>query len=328
MQGDDSEDDDDNEQSDEDYEDASRHEAGEAVAIISSGPLANILAHHLFSAFMWAISPSIPRDSFAQATVDDSDLFDGTDFEITWNLPTLRNKKMMKLARDIEAFGLGPVEDVLLAIIPPLSYRGILPNEVMMRVLLRKIGDYEEYHNWSQAQRVYLNLLQLDMDPRRMDRISYEIVVELIEFLFIAKEALDDLDDWNDNKQAKSLKEAEESISVTLRNNELLFNVARELQLFFRRQGRDKTFEGLFKKFEEDRTQPSLEAKRPQIELAKPTKAATKRSERRLFRITNFTPFHRYSSIELSKSKKGSRQAPKDTPEEWKQFANKRDIFG
>lgn len=328
MQGDDSEDDDDNEQSDEDYEDASRHEAGEAVAIISSGPLANILAHHLFSAFMWAISPSIPRDSFAQATVDDSDLFDGTDFEITWNLPTLRNKKMMKLARDIEAFGLGPVEDVLLAIIPPLSYRGILPNEAMMRVLLRKIGDYEEYHNWSQAQRVYLNLLQLDMDPRRMDRISYEIVVELIEFLFIAKEALDDLDDWNDNKQAKSLKEAEESISVTLRNNELLFNVARELQLFFRRQGRDKTFEGLFKKFEEDRTQPSLEAKRPQIELAKPTKAATKRSERRLFRITNFTPFHRYSSIELSKSKKGSRQAPKDTPEEWKQFANKRDIFG
>jgi ankyrin repeat protein len=212
---------------------------------------------------MWALSYHIKEDSFDSATVEDAELFDGVDFKNTWNLATLRNKRMMKLARSISGFGIGPIDDVLLGMIPPLSYRGILPTQVMMSVLLRKPKSHEEYHEWGQAQNAYITLLTLSMNPRQpsMDRISYEVVVELIEFLFLANEAVKDSSNSKTSQeetqgksdrpakvgnQAKALAEAVSTVTKELRNHPLLSSVVEELRWFYQKQRRQHRFDKLF----------------------------------------------------------------------------------
>jgi hypothetical protein len=96
-------------------------EDSSALFINLIGPLANVMAHHLLTAFMWAVSPYINLDSFDEAAVEDPDLFKEVKFSSTWNLLTLCNKKLTKLAREIADTSLGSLEDVFLCIIPLLS---------------------------------------------------------------------------------------------------------------------------------------------------------------------------------------------------------------
>jgi ankyrin repeat protein len=266
---------------------------------------------------MWSISKSIPPNTFEQTTVEDSELFDSSNFASTWGVPILRNKKMMKIARDIEAFGLGPVEDVLLGIIPPLSSCGILPNEVMMDVLLKKPKEYEALHDWDQASDAYVNLLKLDLDPRREDRITYEVVVELIEFLFVAKEAVDDrygprdCQDISINRQAKSLEAAVVRISTNLKSHKLLFRVAQQLRWFFVRQLREKKFDKMFGTFQGEQDE-AFEGGSP---------------KETLLDLVKFSPYHKHSSRQPSEFGK-SAKTPEEFGEKGKQHVARADIFG
>ncbi|KAJ4344391.1 uncharacterized protein N0V89_012131 [Didymosphaeria variabile] len=314
---------------------------GKVVSIISDGPLAVVLAHHLFSAFMWAVSDEIREDKIDTATVEDAELFDGSYFEDTWNIPTLRNKTLMKLARAIVGLGLGPIDDVLLAIIPPLSHRGILPNEAMMGVLLRKTKDHERDHDWPQAQITYLNLLDLEMDPRGMDRISYEIVVELIEFLFLARETIDDLRGSKTlegsetvGNQATSLRQAVQAVSSGLQSHALLFSVASQLRWFYYRQQRERKFDNLMESLQVLPSEVRITGDRDQ------SKKIT-RPDDRLLKLVRFSSYHDYiarrlaekserSSGELTgqEMKSESKQTATMKESEWKKLATKPDIFG
>ncbi|KAF1959247.1 ankyrin [Byssothecium circinans] len=314
---------------------------GKVVSIISDASLEVVLAHHLFSAFMWAVSDEIQEDKIDTATVEDAELFDGSDFQNTWNIPTLRNKRLMKLARAIVGLGLGPIDDVLLAIIPPLSHRGILPNEAMMGVLLRKTKDHERDHDWPQAQTTYLNLLDLQMDPRGMDRISYEIVVELIEFLFLARETIDDLRGSMTlegsemvGNQATSLRQAVKAVSSGLQAHELLFRVASQLHWFYYRQQRNTKFDNLMKSLQVLPSEVKIPSDRNQ------SKKVT-RPDDKLLKLVRFSPYHEYiarclaeksvrSSDESTRQemKSESKQTATTKESEWKQLATKPDIFG
>lgn len=222
------------------------------VSIVSNGPLATVISHHLFSAFMWAVSDYIQEDKLDKATVEDPELFDNSEFHSTWYLPTLQNKRLMKVARAIAGFGLGPIDDVLLGIIPPLSHRGILPNEAMMGVLLTKIKEHERYHDWDQTQEAYRHLMELPLHPKRLDRITYEVVVEIIEFLFLTTDTVNDLDVMVgpqkdiESEQGKSLREAVKAIMESLKAHVLLFKKAEELRWFYHKQCRKDKYERLY----------------------------------------------------------------------------------
>jgi ankyrin repeat protein len=223
------------------------------VPIVSNGPLVTVISHHLFSAFMWAVSDYIQEDKLDKATVEDPELFDNSEFHSTWYLPTLRNKRLMKVARAIAGFGLGSVDDVLLGIIPPLSHRGILPNEAMMAVLLTKTKEHERYHDWDQTQEAYRHLMELPLHPKRLDRITYEVVVEIIEFLFLTTDTVTDLDVMVgpqkdiESEQGKSLREAVKAIMESLKAHDLLFKKAEELRWFYHKQRRKEKYERLYR---------------------------------------------------------------------------------
>lgn len=286
---------------------------GVPILINSNAPLATILAHHLFSAFMWAISELIPSDSFHEATVEDSDQFIVADFERSWGRPTLRNRRMMKIVRDIERFGLGSTEDILLSIIPPLSTRGILPNEKMVDLLLEKAKGCEPLHDWQQASEIYKRILDLHMDPRRGDRISYVIVVELIEFLFLAKEAVDDRKDRGDppsgNKQARSLTDAVTGITERLLSHTLLLDVVQKLRWFYGKQCRQRKFNSLFPQYEIPTSTPTAVKTQKALELPQgggSDRAPDRRSPAKdistpteeLFSLVKFSIYHSYATMQ------------------------------
>ena len=237
-----------------------RHAQPEVVPIVSNGPLATVLSHHLFSAFMWAVSHYIQEDKLDAATVEDAELFDSSKLHKTWNIPTLRNKELMKLARAIAGFGLGPIDDVLLGIIPPLSHRGILPNEAMMGVLLAKAKEHEKYHDWDQAQEAYCHLMELPLHPHRMDRISYQVIVEIVEFLFLAGDTVADLDVVAGpqvgavsekekavvSAQGESLRHAVKAISTRLQAHDLILKKFEELRWFYLKQRRSNKYDRLY----------------------------------------------------------------------------------
>jgi hypothetical protein len=236
-------------------------EDGSALFIDSTGPLASVMAHHLLTAFMWAVSPYIHPDSFDEATVEDPDLFEEVKFDSTWNLPTLRNKKLTKLAREVADTGLGSIEDIFLCILPPLSAQGLLPSEAILSVLLQKTKEAERSHDWNQAKQTYLCLLTLDLDPRRSDRLCYKVVVELVEFLFFTMEVLQDAGALEDvppllvERQARSLKKAFDDIVAAIGGEKFLLDVFEELEWFYIRQRRGAQFDTLLHIFQ--RTSPN-----------------------------------------------------------------------
>ncbi|KAF2114543.1 hypothetical protein BDV96DRAFT_577029 [Lophiotrema nucula] len=226
------------------------------LSIDSSAARAVLLAQHIFSAFIWALSPLITSDTFDQAVVEDSDLFIASDFERSWMAPTLRNARLIKIARGIESFGLGSFEDILLCMVPPLSCRGLLPNEEILTLLLDKARYFEKQHAWSQSADVYLGLLGLYVNPQNDDRVPYEIVVDIVEFLFVASEAADDRNGRikskaeNMNAQALSLAQAVERVRQSVEDHSLLLPVLLNLRWFYMRQGRQELFNTLFPKHE------------------------------------------------------------------------------
>ncbi|PSN68263.1 hypothetical protein BS50DRAFT_665888 [Corynespora cassiicola Philippines] len=194
---------------------------GEVISITSNAPRSTIIAQHIFSGFMWAVAHLVQKDSFRHIAVEDQESFVPVEFDKTWSFPTLRNNHLMSIVRQIAALGLGTMEGIFLCMIPPLSYYGKLPSEEMME-LLRKAKELEKQHDWDAATDIYRNILDLNINPRKSERITYFVVVELIEFLFIANEAVLDrknkaiTETASPNAQASSLIAGLESIRVEL----------------------------------------------------------------------------------------------------------------
>jgi ankyrin repeat protein len=281
-------------------------EDGSALFIDSTGPLASVMAHHLLTAFMWAVSPHINPDSFDEAAVEDPDLFEEVKFGSTWNLLTLRNKKLTKLAREIADTGLSSLEDIFLCIIPPLSAQGLLPSEAILSVLLRKTKEAERNHDWSQARQIYLCLLTLDLDPRRLDRLCYKVVVELVEFLFFAMDILRDAGAMDDfppcfvERQARASQNAFDDLIAAIQERELLLDVFGELEWFYIRQRRGVQFDTLLHIFQ--RTSPYGTRKTDQFRREKPLRMATRvdgipTPSKRLCQLLQFSPLHEFGSL-------------------------------
>lgn len=184
--------------------DSKRSLAGERpreLAITSTGLLPTILAQHLFTSFMWTVVEQLPEDCLRQGVlsseqdveIDARHTFDPHEFVDTWRRPTLRHRQLTKLVRQLETFGLGTQNEVLLCMVPALSSRDLLPNHVILKL----IPQIRHGQGWAETARCYNRLLEQSMRvaPRAnmsVEKFCYNVVVATIDFLCFASEPYDE----------------------------------------------------------------------------------------------------------------------------------------
>jgi ankyrin repeat protein len=112
-----------------------------ALYVISEAPLEQLLAQHIFSAFMWAVAPSVPIDRIDA---------DSTRVTAKDNLTfaSCENIHLAELANSIQQFGLGSREDALLCMVPPLSCNNKLPVNVSVNFIRQQTRDLEKTGKW------------------------------------------------------------------------------------------------------------------------------------------------------------------------------------
>lgn len=151
---------------------------------------------------------------------------------------------MSKIAHDIEGTGLSSAEDILLFMIPPLSYQRLLPNQAMLEPLLEAAKRSELNRDWRRAAEIYGALLELRLDSLSKDRLAFEIVVEVLEFLFMTHEAVTDREGTQPlgkkrlNSSAQALTVSVQSIISILNRGSLFLGVVKDLEWFYVQQRR------------------------------------------------------------------------------------------
>lgn len=161
-----------------------------------------ILAQHLFTSFMWTVVENMPSDCLRKEKRDleivDNHKFDPRDMRNTWQLPTLRHRKLVNAIRDLESFGLGNTTDILLCIIPALSSRDLLPNEQFLE-LVPQIDHNNK--KWIETARYYKELLHTPLITRTKEQFSFAVAVRAIDFLHLAFEPYLDTTELDNNLQ-------------------------------------------------------------------------------------------------------------------------------
>ncbi|CCX31479.1 Similar to Ankyrin-3; acc. no. Q12955 [Pyronema omphalodes CBS 100304] len=134
----------------------------EAVAIKSEASLEVLLARHLFSAFMWAVSTKInPISDQGQTTVKNTDMFNVNEPNSIYALK-LQNKKLSELAETIaQRTRLGNSKDILCLLIPPLSYANKLPMEALVDCIVQQARKLELLRRWKELVTVYDSLSKI-----------------------------------------------------------------------------------------------------------------------------------------------------------------------
>jgi hypothetical protein len=167
------------------------------LAISDTGLLPTILAQHLFTSFMWTVVEHLPRNCLRQnfaknspdVDIEGRHTFDPLEFRETWARPTLRHRELTKLVREIEKLGLGKYSDILLCMIPALSFKDLLPNHTILK-LLPPIC-YPQ--GWVATAQCYNSLLGTSIrttNPAEM--LGYSIMVAAMDFLHFVCEPYDD----------------------------------------------------------------------------------------------------------------------------------------
>lgn len=168
------------------------------LGIDSCLPLPKILAQHIFTVFMWTLAQHLPPSCLGQGLpshmqeveITQSRKFLPQQFGATWSEPALRHRGLSIVTQQIEGTGLGDATEILMCMIPALSFADLLPNEVMLSILPRKTPDW----GWSELADCYTELLKTKLGKSVKERFCYEAIVVAIEFLLEASEPFYDPD--------------------------------------------------------------------------------------------------------------------------------------
>ncbi|KAK7420800.1 hypothetical protein QQX98_002604 [Neonectria punicea] len=175
-----------------------KFEKGEAreLAIVSSASLPTILAQHLFTSFMWTVAEALPKDRLRKSftsnqpdiEIDGGNKFNPQEFIQTWHWPTLRHRELTKVIRQMEAYGLGTTIDILLCMIPALSFKDLLPNQTMLKL----VPQFGHGQGWAETARCYNRLLETSIGTATEENFCYAVVVAVMDFLYFACEPYDE----------------------------------------------------------------------------------------------------------------------------------------
>ncbi|XPS75928.1 hypothetical protein M3J09_007992 [Ascochyta lentis] len=170
------------------------------LAIVSNGLLPNILAQHLFTSFMWTVVGQLPEDCLRQSIsssepdvdIEGRHAFDAHHFSETWSRPTLRHRQLIKLVQQLVNFGIGTQDEILLCMIPAFSFKDLLPNHVILKLIPQvRLGQ-----GWAETARCYNRLLEQSMrvtshEIMAEEKFCYNVLVATIDFLIFASEPYD-----------------------------------------------------------------------------------------------------------------------------------------
>ncbi|KAJ8108493.1 hypothetical protein OPT61_g8136 [Boeremia exigua] len=232
--------------------DPRREEGRKELAIVSNGLLPNILAQHLFTSFMWTVVGRLPEDCLRQSmssSEQDVDIegrhaFDAHHFNETWSRPTLRHRQLMKLVQQLVNFGIGTQDEILLCMIPAFSFKDLLPNRVMLKLIPQvRLGQ-----GWAETARCYNRLLEQSMrvtshETMAEEKFCFNVLVATIDFLIFASEPYDDYID-----PPEELKVELEGIVCRLVSSRFA-PVIKKLALAYQLQRRHRDIERIFKLF-------------------------------------------------------------------------------
>jgi len=150
--------------------------------LVVNAPLELAFAQHMFSAFMWAVTQEIPRETLYAAKVVTGS-FDVNKPE-TWSLLGLQNPGLTNMINEIRSTGLGSLKDIYLVVIPPLSCANKLLSDAVVDHVLQNVLPYEISCRWGVASRAYVNLLTISEERGSADIFVRRAVAAAIEFLF------------------------------------------------------------------------------------------------------------------------------------------------
>ncbi|KAK4149537.1 hypothetical protein C8A00DRAFT_18785 [Chaetomidium leptoderma] len=168
------------------------------LAVDAHSDLKTLYAHHIFSAFMWAVAAAIAESEdvlgahiLGEAEIRTFLARTGPHQHASWDTDTFRNEKLSALVRDIETTGLGSVDDIYFGILPPLSAWNLLPpvHAILKRGL--ELGhELEQRRGWRGAGSTYVRLLKRTaLFPRdNSTDIASEATVLVMEFLRVLTE--------------------------------------------------------------------------------------------------------------------------------------------
>ncbi|KAI5797870.1 ankyrin repeat-containing domain protein [Peziza echinospora] len=227
------------------------------VAVAQHMPIEQLFAQHLFTAFMWAIADSVTLDG--NTTIDDK-RFLSTDPDSILLLH-FHNESLTAMCEAVQRTGLGSIEEILLSVVPPLSFARRLPiGEPLVRLVRGRLEANERLCNWSITIPMYLRVL-LECGLRRqiygddifkddmkndIDKSFIQAIAILLDMLLVIHDALmpfrrnttQDLGDFQELLQSQAeLKSFKEEIAYII-NLEPYTDIANRILLLFRIQRR------------------------------------------------------------------------------------------
>ncbi|RYP78165.1 hypothetical protein DL769_003246 [Monosporascus sp. CRB-8-3] len=152
------------------------------LAVESYSPLKTLYTQHMFSAFVWTVAKTMePIEDRADVRPVRED---GVSGDSTWKSIALHSTRLSKLAQDIQATGFGSLEEIYLAIVPPLSAENKLPcADAIIEWTRENAKPHELLGHWAEAADAYLWLFRTaQMFPGRGD-IATKATALLMEYL-------------------------------------------------------------------------------------------------------------------------------------------------
>jgi ankyrin repeat protein len=180
------------------------------LAIVSDRSLEVVLGQHLFSAFMFAVADHTERPA-GDTTVQDASLGSTSGSEQGQTSSKLENSILSRIARRVETFGLGNVQEVYACMIPPLCLKRKLPTALPVVDLVRRLArPHEVVGHWDLAGNMYRRLFKVASMFNPHDIVALRATVLYADFLkqvTAAAEYCDDLCLWEAEK-LKTIKTA------------------------------------------------------------------------------------------------------------------------
>jgi ankyrin repeat protein len=156
------------------------------LAIESYTPLKTLYVQYIFTTFMWAAVKKMkePIKGGADVRPTQTEGTRDTSKDPAWKSIALHSARLSKMAQDIQAAaGLGSLEEIYFAIIPPLSAMKKLPNANAIIEWARvHAKPHEQLGHWEDAAKVYLWLFRISKTSLRQDDVVQATAL-LMEFL-------------------------------------------------------------------------------------------------------------------------------------------------
>ncbi|KAK3312638.1 hypothetical protein B0H66DRAFT_484763, partial [Apodospora peruviana] len=162
----------------------------EELSIVASAYLPTILAQHIFTSFIWSVARNMPRDCLRQSTADvkvEAGTFTPDALKDTWYSPKLSHARLDGFVKHVETAGLGSRSEILLCIIPALSFNDLLPNERILSLMPREAPRIVG-HGWARTASFYHDLLECSFGSEIEEYFALAAVTTTMEFVHLACE--------------------------------------------------------------------------------------------------------------------------------------------